>query len=216
MIVAPIVEMACRPLTAEQEAERKAHSDNSIKKKLGMPKQRICRQKSGSKGTSEIENILIIAVAIVELAGELGILEKLDRRRIKSQFGLSPKQITKARKIILDHWKARYSMGWVGAIPRKSSAQSRGDNISQAVNHIFNMLKDILPEDVASSIFKDVQRRIEVLGKARTVLLQQTLMLRCWSLHCFMRPYSNTDWKEVCSIKSLKLQTILVQALVLV
>ena len=167
MIVAPIVEMACRPLTAEQEAERKAHPDNSIKKKLGMPKQRICRQKSGSKGTSEIENILIIAVAIVELAGELGILEKLDRRRIKSQFGLSPKQITKARKIILDHWKARYSMGWVNAIPRKSSGDSREDNISQTISHISDMLKDILPEDVAASILKDVQRRIEVLGEGK-------------------------------------------------
>lgn len=167
MIVAPIVEMACRPLTAEQEAERKAHHDNSIKKKLGMPKQRICRQKSGSKGTSEIENILIIAVAIVELAGELGILEKLDRRRIKSQFGLSPKQITKARKIILDHWKARYSMGWVEDIPRKSSSDSRGDNVSQTITHISDMLKDILPEDVAASILEDVQRRVELLGEGR-------------------------------------------------
>ena len=58
-------------------------------------------------------------------------------------------------------------MGWVNAIPRKSSRDSREDNISQTISHISDMLNDILPEDVAASILKDVQRRIEVLGEGK-------------------------------------------------
>ena len=62
-----LVEMSCKPLTAEQEQIRKKQN-KSMYRRLGMPKQSICRKVKGIKGSSEEQNAVIIAAAIVELA----------------------------------------------------------------------------------------------------------------------------------------------------
>ena len=109
-------------------------------KGLGMPKQSICRKKKGIKGSSDEQNAVIIAAAIVELAGDLGIMSKFDRRATMEQAGIVPKQIMNARISILRHWKARVTMGWAAMPPRKNANDKREDAIVQALEHTFDML----------------------------------------------------------------------------
>jgi transcription initiation factor TFIIIB Brf1 subunit/transcription initiation factor TFIIB len=165
-VVYEITEMACSPLTAEQEKERSKLTDKGLKKGLGMPKQAVCRLKKGLKGESEHQNAVIIADAIVELAGELGILPKFDRRRSLETNGVTPKQIVSARIIIFNHWKARSRMGWLNSpIPRKSPGEKRYDDIEQAMTHADQMLLKFLPEEVVDKVLQDVSARIQALGE---------------------------------------------------
>ncbi len=166
-VVYEITEMACTPLTAEQEKSRSELKDKSLSKSLSMPKQSICRQKKGLKGESEHQNAVIIADAIVELAGELGILPKFDRRRSLNNDGVTSKQIVKARIIILNHWKARSRMGWGNPIPRKAPGEKRYDDITQAMLHTDQMLLDFLPEQMVDKVLEDVSARVQALGEGQ-------------------------------------------------
>ena len=166
-VVYEITEMSCTPLKPEQEKKRSELKDKSLSKSLSMPKQSICRQKKGLKGESEHQNAVIMADAIVELAGELGILPKFDRRRSLSNDGITSKQIMKARIIILNHWKARSRMKWSNPIPRKSPGEKRYDEITQAMLHTDQMLLDFLPEQTVDKVLEDVSARIQALGEGR-------------------------------------------------
>lgn len=168
-VVYDITEMACMPLTSEQEKERAQLKDKGLKKALSMAKQSICRQKKGIKGESEHQNALIIADAIVELAGESGILPKFDRRRSLKNDGVTSKQIVSARIIILKHWKARSRMGWiVRAIPRKKQGEKRYDDVQQAMLHTDQMLLDFLSEQMVDKVLQDVSARIQALGEGES------------------------------------------------
>jgi len=168
-VVYDITEMACTPLTPEQEKERSQLDDKGLKKALSMPKQVICRQKKGVKGESEHQNAVIMAAAIVELAGELGILTKFDRRRALKNDGVTAKQIAKARIIVLNHWKARSRMGWVlQPIPRKKPGEKRYDDISQAMTHADQLLLEFLPEQVVDQVLQDVNARVLALGEGES------------------------------------------------
>jgi len=168
-VVYEITEMACAPLTAEQEKERSKLTDKGLKKGLGMPKQVVCRQKKGVKGESEHQNAVIIADAIVELAGELGILTKFDRRRSLETNGTTSRQIVRARIIIFNHWKARSRMGWLKSpIPRKSPGEKRYDDIEQAMTHADQMLLRFLPEQLVDKVLQDVSARILSLGEGES------------------------------------------------
>ena len=168
-VVYDITEMACTPLTPEQEKERSQLTDKGLKKALSMPKQVICRQKKGIKGESEHQNAVIIADAIVELAGELGILTKFDRRRSLKNDGVTSKQIVSARIIVLNHWKARSRIGWfLHPIPRKGPGEKRYDDIEQAMTHADQMLLKFLPEQVVDQVLQDVSARIQALGEGES------------------------------------------------
>ena len=175
-----LIDMACKPLTAEQELIRKKQN-KSMNTRLGMPKQSICRKEKGIKGTSEEQNAVIIAAAIVELAGELGLMPKFDRRATMEQAGIVPKQIMNARIRILQHWKARVSMGWAAMPPRKSANDRREDAIDQAEKHIFDMLSEHLNQEDFDSVLYETESRLALLqertSQALTINVEERMLV---------------------------------------
>ncbi|MBT5391352.1 MAG: hypothetical protein HOL22_03290 [Euryarchaeota archaeon] len=175
-----LVEMSCKPLSGEQELIRKKQ-DKSMNTRLGMPKQSICRKKKGIKGTSDEQNAVIIAAAIVELAGELGLMPKFDRRATMEQAGIVPKQIMNARIRILQHWKARVSMGWAAMPPRKSANDRREDAIVQGMEHIFDMLSEHLDQDDFDRVLYETEARLALLqegtAQALTINVEERMLV---------------------------------------
>lgn len=157
-----MAEMSCRPLNSEQEAIRQKQA-KSMKRRLGMPKNSICRKGEGIKGCSEEENAVIIAVAIVELSGKLGMFPEMDRRSLMAQFGITNRQILNARKRILDHWKARVTMGWAKMPVRKSIEDKREDEIDQGMNHLFDALAEVLSERDYEDVLYETSARLLLL-----------------------------------------------------
>jgi hypothetical protein len=172
--------MSCKPLTGEQEQIRKKQA-KSLKRRLGMPKQSICRKDKGIKGSSEEQNAVIIAAAIVELAGELGIMPKFDRRSTMAKAEISPKQISNARIRILQHWKARLTMDWAVMPPRKNANDRREDSIAQAMEHVFEMLGDQLAADDFERVLYETETRLALLnegtGGALTINIEPRMVV---------------------------------------
>ncbi len=175
-----LVEMSCRPLTGEQEVIRQKQG-KAMSKSLGMPKQSICRKKKGIKGSSDEQNAVIIAAAIVELAGDLGIMPKFDRRATMEQAGIVPKQIMSARISILRHWKARVTMGWAAMPPRKNANDKREDAIVQALEHTFEMLGDHHNQEDYERVLYETEARIALLkegtGEALTINIEERMLV---------------------------------------
>jgi hypothetical protein len=175
-----IVEMACRPLTSEQETIRNKQV-KSMKKRLGMPKHSVCRKKGGVKGSSEEENAVIIAIAIRELAGKLGMFEDLDRRSLMAQFDITNQQIMNARKRIFDHWKARITMGWAAMPVRKSPNDQREDEIDQAMEYLFQSLSDTLSESDYLDVLYETSARLLLLqegsGNALSINIESRMIV---------------------------------------
>ena len=165
-----LVEMSCKPLTGGQELLRQK-ADKSMNTRLSMPKQSICRKKKGIKGSSDEQNAVIIAAAIVELAGELGLMPKFDRRATMEQAGIVPKQIINARINILRHWKARVTMGWAAMPPRKNANDKREDAIVQAMEHIFDMLGDHRNEEDFDRVLYETEARLALLKEGTSEAL---------------------------------------------
>jgi hypothetical protein len=175
-----LVEMSCRPLTGEQEVIRKKQ-DKSLNGRLGMPKQSICRKKKGIKGSSDEQNAVIIAAGIVELAGEIGLMPKFDRRATMEQAGIVPKQIRNARISINRHWKARVTMGWAMMPPRKEADDKREDAIVQAMEHIFDMLGDHLNQEDYERVLYETEARLALLkegtSKALSINIEERMLV---------------------------------------
>ena len=175
-----LVEMSCRPLTGEQEVIRKKQ-DKSLNGRLGMPKQSICRKKKGIKGSSDEQNAVIIAAGIVELAGEIGLMPKFDRRATMEQAGIVPKQIRNARISINRHWKARVTMGWATMPPRKEADDKREDGIVQAMEHIFDMLGDHLNQEDYERVLYETEARLALLkegtSKALSINIEERMLV---------------------------------------
>ena len=175
-----LVDMACKPLSDSWELIRKKQ-DKSLKARLGMPKQSICRKKKGIKGSSDEQNAVIIAAAIVELAGELGIMPKFDRRPTMKQAGIVPKQIMNARITIFRHLKARVGMGWAAMPPRKNANDRREDAIVQAMEHIFEMLGDHHNEEDFERVLYETEARLALLkegtSEALTINIEERMLV---------------------------------------
>jgi hypothetical protein len=175
-----LVEMSCKPLSSEQEMIRKKQ-DKSMYTRLGMPKQSICRKKKGIKGSSDEQNAVIIAAAIVELAGEIGLMPKFDRRSTMEQAGIVPKQIMNARIRIMSHWKARVSMGWAAMPPRKNANDRREDAIVQAMEHVFDMLGDHLSSEDFEDVLYETEARLALLqegtGEALSINIEERMLV---------------------------------------
>jgi len=175
-----MVEMSCKPLTGGQELVRKKQ-DKSMNKRLGMPKQSICRKKKGIKGTSDEQNAVIIAAAIVELAGDVGLMPKFDRRATMEQAGIVPKQISNARISIHRHWMARVTMKWAEMPPRKSADDRREDSIVQAMEHVFDMLGNHHDESDFSRVLYETEARLALLkegtGEALSINVEERMLV---------------------------------------
>lgn len=165
--VEPYIKMACKPLKGELEQQRTAlqGKDKALKKALGMPKQSICRKGEGVRGESSEQNIVLLAMAVVEVAGRMGQLSKMDRRSGMEQHSIAPKQLVNAAKTILNHYKARVTMGWEDAPRKKTPGEVREDGVDQAVHHIHDMLSDVLSEEHYLELNQDVEARLALLDE---------------------------------------------------
>lgn len=161
----PFIKMTCKPLKPELEEIRQGLSDKAMKKALGMPKQSICRKGTGVRGDGSQQNIVLLAMAIVEVAGRLGILSKMDRRAGMDQFNITGKQLINAVKTIMRHYKARCGMKWETAPQAKTPAEIREDGVEQAVQHIHDMLGDVLTEDEHIMVNYETEARLALLNE---------------------------------------------------
>ena len=159
----PYVKMMCKPLKGKHEAERQALDNKDLKRRLGMPKQAICRKKAEVRGDGKEQRIVIMAMAAVELAGDHGILSKMDRRAGMDQYGITRKQLLSAKRALSNHFKARITMGWEPKPPVKTPAEKREDGVEQAVHHIHDMLSDVLSEQDHAKVTAESEARLALL-----------------------------------------------------
>jgi hypothetical protein len=157
-----LARMACLPLTDEEKKIR-GGLKSCDEKRLAMPKQSICRQKDDLKGDSEENNARIIAIALAEFGGDLQITSKIDRRFDLPRFGLTDKQITSAKTIIRNHYKAR--VGFLGvAPPRKiNPSELRCDDVDQVVSHLEENLSVTLSDADLDIVHRNAAYRLDLL-----------------------------------------------------
>jgi hypothetical protein len=174
----PFVKMMCKPLKGNLELQRQALDNKALKKQLGMPKQSICRKKTGVRGKSTELNIILLAMAAVEVAGELGLLSKMDRRAGMAQHDLTRKQLVNAKRTLLNHFKARIKMGWEEKPPTKTPDDIREDGVDQAVEHIHDMLDESLGEELLDEVNYETEARLALLGEGKTSALTANTEVR--------------------------------------
>ena len=106
-------------------------------------------------------------MAAVEVAGDLGLLSKMDRRAGMDQYGITRKQLLSAKRALLNHFKARITMGWEPQPPVKTPAERREDGVEQAVHHIHDMLfklsEDVLSEQDHAKVTAESEARLALL-----------------------------------------------------
>ena len=157
-----LARMSCLPLTDEQENIRDGLK-SCDQKRLAMPKQSICRQKADLKGDSEESNARIIAIALAELGGDLQITPKIDRRFDLQRFGLTDKQISSAKSIILKHYKARISFLGAPAPRRINPSELRCDDADQVMSHLDDSLSVKLSEADLDLVHRNAAYRLDLL-----------------------------------------------------
>ncbi len=157
-----LARMACTPLTPEESKIRDALK-SCDQKRLAMPKQSICRQKVGLKGDSEENNARIIAIALAELGGDLQITSKIDRRFDLPRFGFTDKQISSAKTIILNHYKARVSFLGVAPPRRIAPSELREDDVDQVTSHLEDNLSSALSDADLDAVHRNAAYRLDLL-----------------------------------------------------
>lgn len=159
-----LARMSCIPLTDEQENIRDGLK-SCDQKRLAMPKQSICRQKADLKGDSEESNARIIAIALAELGGDLQITSKIDRRFDLQRFGLTNKQISSAKSIILKHYKARISFLEEPKPRRIHPSELRCDDADQVIAHLEDNLFTSLSDADLDAVHRNAGYRLDLLGE---------------------------------------------------
>ena len=159
-----LARMACTPLTPEQGKVREGLK-SCDQKRLAMPKQQICRQKADLKGDSEESNARIIAIALAELGGDLQITPKIDRRFHLQQYGLTNKQISSAKAIILKHYRARVGLKWAPVPRRIHPSELRCDDSDQVIAHLEgNLFASLIDADL-DAVHRNAACRLNLLGE---------------------------------------------------
>ena len=157
-----LARMACTPLSDEENKLRDGLK-SCDQKRLAMPKQSICRQKDDLKGDSEENNARIIAIALAELGGELQITSKIDRRSDLPRFGLTDKQISSARIIIKNHYRARVSFLGMAPPRRINPSELRCDDVDQVVSHLEENLTASLSDADLDAVHTNAAYRLDLL-----------------------------------------------------
>ena len=106
-----LTQATARKLTPEQEAIRRVLS-SSEQGLLSCPKTSITRKKKGIKGASDRQNLLLMAIAIAELAHEWLNAIAINRKELLEQHGLTQAQFMNAKSTIAKHYKARCRRGF--------------------------------------------------------------------------------------------------------
>lgn len=159
-----LARMACTPLTPEQKKVREGLK-SCDRKRLAMPKQQICRQKADLKGDSEESNARIIAIALAELGGDLQITPKIDRRFHLQQYGLTNKQISSAKAIILKHYRARVGLKWAPVPRRIHPSELRCDDADQVIDHLEEKISASLSDADLDAVHRNAAYRLGLLGE---------------------------------------------------
>lgn len=159
----PFVKMMCAPLKGEHEAARQALNDKDLQRRLGMPKQSVCRKKADVRGDGKEARIVMMAMAAVEVAGDLNHLSKMDRRSGMGQYGITRPQLLSAKRALLGHYKARITMGWEEVPVRKTPHEIREDGVEQAVHHIHDMLSESLSVEQQNQVIAESEARLALL-----------------------------------------------------
>ena len=157
-----LARMSCLPLTPVQEKVREGLK-SCDQKRLAMPKQSICRQKDDLKGGSEESNARIIAIALAELGGDFQITPKIDRRFDLQRLGLTDKQISSAKAIILKHYKARVSFLGAPAPRRINPSELRCDDADQVISHLEENLSATLSDTDLDAVHRNAAYRLDLL-----------------------------------------------------
>ncbi len=165
-----LARMACTPLTAEQKKVREGLK-SCDRKMLAMSKQQICRQKNDLRGSDEESNARLIAIALAELGGDLQITPKIDRRFYLQRFGLTNKQISSAKAIILRHYKARLKLQRLKVAcfldtpkPRRiHPSELRCDDADQVISHLDDSLSAKLSEANLDMVHRNAAYRLDLL-----------------------------------------------------
>jgi len=165
-----LARMACTPLTTEQEKVREGLK-SCDRKRLAMSKQQICRQRDDLRGSDEESNARIIAIALAELGGDLGITPKIDRRFYLQRFGLTNEQILSAKAIILRHYKARLKLQRLGVAsfcgtpkPRRiHPSELRDDDVDQVTAHLEENLSATLSDADLDAVHRNAAYRLDLL-----------------------------------------------------
>jgi len=157
-----LARVSCLPLTDEQEKIRDGLK-SCDQNRLAMPKQAICRQKADLKGDSEESNARIIAIALAEIGGDLGITPKIDRRFDLQIFGLTNKQISSAKSIILKHYKARINL--LDTLPprRIHPSELRCNDADQVIPHLEENLTASLSDADLDAVHRNAAYRLDLL-----------------------------------------------------
>jgi hypothetical protein len=174
----PFVKMMCKPLKGELERERQALENKALKKKLGMPKQSICRKKEEVRGRDSQQNIALMAMAAVEVAGDFNMLSKMDRRKGMEQEGITRKQLISAKRTLVGHFKARVAMGWEDPPERKKPGHLREDGVEQAVNHTHDMLGEVLTDEQHIEAAYETEARLALLSEGTDKALTMNTEVR--------------------------------------
>lgn len=146
-------------LTPLQEAIRRTLSPNE-KKLLACPKTSITRKPSGIKGESDRQNLVLMAIAIAELAHEWFDALRIDRAALLAEHGLTQTQFKNAKRTIAQHYKARCRQGFA-PVPRLNMDATMKAYIKGGVRHdridvhserLFNELSNRLTEEQQTAL----------------------------------------------------------------
>ena len=186
-------------LTPMQEAIRRTLPPNE-RKLLGLPKSSITRKGKGVKGESDRQNLVIMAIAIAELAHVWFSAPSIDRTALLAEHGLTQKQFKNAKRTISQHYKARCRQGFA-PIPRPNMKPEMQAFIMDSIRHdrvevhsvrLFNELEDRLSEAQLKTLDKKYSDMLTAIGEP--------------SIHAYT---ANMDESMLCSVVMLAALTAL-------
>jgi len=148
-----LIEATARKLTPEQEATRRTLTKGE-QKRLNLPKTSITRKQAGVKGSSDKQNLEIMALAIAIISKDWFRTVPINQKQIMEQYGISRAQIMNALKVIRAHYKARVGQGWAPEPRVMSLAASREADMDIALDNIVAVLEARLTTEQLDAVFK--------------------------------------------------------------
>ena len=134
-----LAEAAAKKLTPAQEATRRTLTP-SDKRRLACPKTSITRKPKGIKGSSDKQNLEIMALAIASLSAKYFGTVTVNEMALMNRYGITKAQLSNAKKTILDHYRARVSQGWALPPGRILVAANRAGDLDIATENLVDVL----------------------------------------------------------------------------
>lgn len=135
-----------RKLTPLQESKRRTLTPGE-KALLKCPKTSITRKPDGIKGSSDRQNLLIMALAIGVLAHEWFRTAPINRQMLMERYNITEAQFKNAKATIAKHYKARVRQGWSSPPALLHRAALRADQLDMAVENLIQALSTRLSDE---------------------------------------------------------------------